>query len=139
MDELATISLENVCIHGHLDIAAKLLEEGGNRSDDDWREFHLANLRKQAAKEGNRIYNEKLQRKLPANYSDWWQSIKTTLSLYAHANGHLELVPLLLDYGADVHARDDEYEETTSHICCILGHLEIAQLLIGQGCRCECA
>ena len=49
--------------------------------------------------------------------------------VWASSNGHLEIVRLLLEHGADVHARDDEVLIWASRN----GHLEVVRLLLNKG------
>jgi ankyrin repeat protein len=46
--------------------------------------------------------------------------------------GHAEVVPVLLRYGADVNARDNQ-NQTPLHHASELGYVEIAQLLLDHG------
>ncbi|CAJ1948218.1 unnamed protein product [Cylindrotheca closterium] len=54
-------------------------------------------------------------------------------SHHACYNGHLEIVKLLiLEKGADVHAKDED-GETLLHKACEMGHLEVVKFLLEQG------
>jgi ankyrin repeat protein len=56
----------------------------------------------------------------------------TALHLSAQ-NGHLEIVKLLLEHGADVKAKTELFCETTLHLAARNGHFEIVKLLLEHG------
>lgn len=52
---------------------------------------------------------------------------------YTCLYGHTEAVRLLLDRGADVHARDDRDGRTPLYIACECGHAELVEALLDHG------
>ncbi|MDA9627145.1 ankyrin repeat domain-containing protein [bacterium] len=52
--------------------------------------------------------------------------------LFAAANGHVEIVSLFLEYGADVNKTNDQ-GSTAMHWACLNGHANIVQLLLDKG------
>ena len=51
---------------------------------------------------------------------------------YAAKNGHLECIKVLLEYGADIHSADIEYE-TAITLAAFYGHTECVRYLLEQG------
>jgi ankyrin repeat protein len=60
----------------------------------------------------------------------WHETGETALHLAA-GEGHLEIVKLLLEHGADVNAKTAY--ETALHLAAGEGHLEIVKLLLEHG------
>ena len=54
--------------------------------------------------------------------------------MWASYNGHIEVVILLIEKGADINARDSS-GYTALKMASIMGHTEIANLLIEAGAR----
>ena len=56
-----------------------------------------------------------------------------SLLIVSSANGHSEMVKLLLDSGADVHAVDSSMKATALHAAAYLRHPEVMKILIEYG------
>ena len=90
----------------------------------------------QAAKAGDMetAYNLLEAGARPDGYTDTdYGSITTGTSLHAAAyNGHYQMAEYLIDYDADLHARD-KYGYTALHIASYQGQIGCAQMLINKG------
>ncbi len=58
--------------------------------------------------------------------------MKQTALHLASLNGHLEIVPYLIEKGADVNVKD-RWQQTPLHLASEKGHLEVVQCLTEKG------
>ena len=54
----------------------------------------------------------------------------------AAREGHLEMVSLLLEHGADIHAQTEETQETALSLACCGGFQDVAAFLLQAGQFC---
>jgi len=106
---------------GHLEIGKWLLDHGADvnaRDDLDWTPLYIAALNEQRA-----FARMLLENGAMTNVSHW----ETPLHV-ASRYGHVEVVRLLLEHGADLRVRD-RFDRTPSEVASHYGKLEIVQLL----------
>ena len=113
-------------LYGHADTVRALLKRGAKINPHivyDWDSFHMAVLG------GNpQIVDLFLKQGADVNTKDPEHEI--TALIYAAESGYLEVVRLLLDHGAEIHARD--WASRTALICAG-GYPEIEALLKQRG------
>ena len=58
--------------------------------------------------------------------------LKRTPLYYAAMGGHLEVIQLLLDHGADVNAQKED-RWTALHLGVLFGHVQVVEVLLKRG------